>query len=70
MPSLQGPTVNRVYTNKEGKAEVDYYAITICVPKPQLYHAVRQLRKVLWVLIEFFSMIATVVPTRMSLGKL
>jgi len=70
MPPLQGPTVSPVYTNKEGKVEVDYYAITICFPKPQLYHAVRQLRKVLWVLIEFFSMIAVVVPTRMSLGKL
>lgn len=44
-PGLQGPTVSPVYTNKSGKTEVDYYAIIICVPKPQLYQAVRQLRK-------------------------
>lgn len=43
---MQGPTVSPVYTNKSGKTEVDYYAIIICVPKPQLYQAVRQLRKV------------------------
>lgn len=43
---VQGPTVSPVYTNKGGKTEVDYYAIIICVPKPQLYQAVRQLRKV------------------------
>lgn len=44
-PGLQGPTVSPVYTNEGGTANVDYYAITICVPKPQLYHAVQQLRK-------------------------
>ena len=44
---LQGPTVSPVYTKKGGKTEVAYYAIAICVPKSQLYHAVRQLRKVL-----------------------
>lgn len=44
-PGLQGPTVSPVYTNTGGKAQLDYYAITICVPKSQLYHAVRQLRK-------------------------
>ncbi|KAG0608585.1 hypothetical protein M758_8G116900 [Ceratodon purpureus] len=44
-PGLQGPTVSPVYTKKGGKTEVAYYAIAICVPKSQLYHAVRQLRK-------------------------
>lgn len=44
--NLQGPTVSPVYTNKGGKTAVDYYAIIICVPKFQLYQAVRELRKV------------------------
>jgi len=44
-PGLQGPTISPVYTSKDGKVLVDYYAIVICVPKPKLYHAVRQLRK-------------------------
>lgn len=44
-PGLQGPTVSPVYTNKGGKTAVDYYAIIICVPKFQLYQAVRELRK-------------------------
>ena len=35
-----------VFTNKGGKTAVDYYAIIVCVPKPQLYQAVRQIRKV------------------------
>jgi ATP phosphoribosyltransferase len=42
---LQGPTISPVYTTKTGNICVDYYAIVICVPKPKLYHAVRQLRK-------------------------
>ncbi|CAM6023137.1 unnamed protein product [Sphagnum balticum] len=42
---LQGPTISPVYTTKTGNISVDYYAIVICVPKPKLYHAVRQLRK-------------------------
>jgi ATP phosphoribosyltransferase len=45
-PGLQGPTVSPVYTKTSGSVKVDYYAIIICVPKPKLYHAVRQLRKV------------------------
>ncbi|CAM6045981.1 unnamed protein product [Sphagnum compactum] len=44
-PGLQGPTISPVYTTKNGNISVDYYAIVICVPKPKLYHAVRQLRK-------------------------
>ncbi|CAM6039455.1 unnamed protein product [Sphagnum compactum] len=44
-PGLQGPTVSPVYTKTSGSVKVDYYAIIICVPKPKLYHAVRQLRK-------------------------
>lgn len=43
---FQGPTISPVYTTKNGNISVDYYAIVICVPKPKLYHAVRQLRKV------------------------
>ncbi len=43
---FQGPTISPVYTTKTGNICVDYYAIVICVPKPKLYHAVRQLRKV------------------------
>jgi hypothetical protein len=42
---FQGPTISPVYTTKTGNICVDYYAIVICVPKPKLYHAVRQLRK-------------------------
>jgi ATP phosphoribosyltransferase-like protein len=45
-PGLQGPTISPVYTTKNGNISVDYYAIVICVPKPKLYHAIRQLRKV------------------------
>jgi ATP phosphoribosyltransferase len=45
---MQGPTVSPVYTKTSGSVKVDYYAIIICVPKPKLYHAVRQLRKVLF----------------------
>ncbi|CAK9875438.1 unnamed protein product [Sphagnum jensenii] len=44
-PGLQGPTISPVYTTKNGNISVDYYAIVICVPKPKLYHAIRQLRK-------------------------
>jgi hypothetical protein len=43
---IQGPTVSPVYSKKNGVVEEDYYAITICVPKKNLYHAVKQLRKV------------------------
>lgn len=41
---LQGPTISPVYTTTNGSATVEYYAIVICVAKPELYDAVRQLR--------------------------
>lgn len=44
---LQGPTVSPVYTlGKEGSAaEHGFYAAIVCVPKKQLYPAVKSLRK-------------------------
>lgn len=43
---LQGPTISPVYSGINGRVQVDYYAIVICVPKNRLYDAVKQLRKV------------------------
>ncbi|CAM6120140.1 unnamed protein product [Calypogeia fissa] len=41
---LQGPTISPVYSRANGATKVEYYAVVICVAKPQLYEAVRQLR--------------------------
>ncbi|KAH7387081.1 hypothetical protein KP509_16G004200 [Ceratopteris richardii] len=43
---LQGPTINTVFTKKNGKVQEDYCAVVICVTKKYLYDAVKQLRKV------------------------
>ena len=46
-PPLQGPTVSPVYTlNGGGAAEPHFFAATICVPKKQLYPAVKEIRRV------------------------
>ncbi|OAE27804.1 hypothetical protein AXG93_1468s1020 [Marchantia polymorpha subsp. ruderalis] len=41
---LQGPTISPVYSNSTGEARVEYYAIVICVAKPDIFKAVRELR--------------------------
>ena len=47
LPPPQGPTVSAVYTFNGGAvAEPHLYAATICVPKKQLYPAVKEIRKV------------------------
>ncbi|KAL3651374.1 ATP phosphoribosyltransferase 1, chloroplastic [Castilleja foliolosa] len=33
LSGLQGPTVSPVFSNRNGSATADYYAIVICVPK-------------------------------------
>jgi ATP phosphoribosyltransferase len=47
---LQGPTVSPVYSPKDisssGAVECEYYAAVICVPKKQLYPAVKALRRI------------------------
>eukprot|EP00850_Spirogloea_muscicola_P003256 SM000013S26425 [mRNA] locus=s13:316029:319630:+ [translate_table: standard] len=44
-PGLQGPTVSKVFTSTEnGTVKLDYFALVVCVPKKQLYAAVRELR--------------------------
>jgi len=46
---LQGPTVSPVYTmgsDGRGAAKHGFYAAVICVPKKQLYPAVKSLRKI------------------------
>ncbi|KAG2705414.1 hypothetical protein I3760_05G052300 [Carya illinoinensis] len=46
LSGLQGPTVSPVFCKHDGRVEVDYYAIVICVPKKALYKSVQQLRAV------------------------
>ncbi len=44
---LQGPTICNVYgMNPDGTASHGFYAATICVPKKELYKAVKALQKV------------------------
>ncbi|KAL2628763.1 hypothetical protein R1flu_013449 [Riccia fluitans] len=42
---LQGPTISPVYVDGGGKSVVKYYAIVICVAKPDIFKAVRELRR-------------------------
>ncbi|KAG6556845.1 hypothetical protein Mapa_001792 [Marchantia paleacea] len=42
---LQGPTISPVYSNVSGQSRVEYYAIVICVSKPDIFKAVRELRR-------------------------
>ena len=58
-----------VYTKEGGATEVDYYAIIICVPKAQLYHAVRQLRKVLLALQTFSLKSVSTISYANALGS-
>ncbi|KAK9098383.1 hypothetical protein Syun_025428 [Stephania yunnanensis] len=44
LSGLQGPTISPVFSKRDGKVIVDYYAIVICVPKKDLYTSVQQLR--------------------------
>ncbi|PSC74780.1 ATP phosphoribosyltransferase [Micractinium conductrix] len=47
LAGLSGPTVSPVYTlNGGGAAEPHFFAATICVPKKQLYPAVKEIRRV------------------------
>lgn len=47
LAGLSGPTVSAVYTQgADGKIETHLYAATICVPKKQLYPAVKEIRRV------------------------
>lgn len=43
---LQGPTISPVYCRRDGKVEVEYYAINVVVPQKLLYKSIQQLRSV------------------------
>lgn len=44
---MQGPTVSPVYTRgTSGEAEQHLFAAVICVPKKQIYPAVKEIRRV------------------------
>ncbi|XP_073029097.1 ATP phosphoribosyltransferase 2, chloroplastic-like [Primulina eburnea] len=46
LSGLQGPTISPVFSKRDGKVAVEYYAIVICVPKKALYKSVQQLRAI------------------------
>ncbi|KAF3321392.1 ATP phosphoribosyltransferase [Carex littledalei] len=46
LSGLQGPTVSPVYCLRDGKVEVNYYAINIVVPQKSLYKSIQQLRSI------------------------
>ncbi|KAJ6427727.1 hypothetical protein OIU84_023180 [Salix udensis] len=46
LSGLEGPTINPVFSKRNGKVTPDYYAIVICVPKKALYKSVQQLREI------------------------
>ncbi|ONM55797.1 ATP phosphoribosyltransferase 2 chloroplastic [Zea mays] len=43
---LQGPTVSPVYRRRDGKVDVEYYAINVVVPQKLLYKSIQQLRSI------------------------
>lgn len=50
----QGPTVSPVYRRRDGKVDVEYYAINVVVPQKLLYKSIQQLRSVRLLLHSFF----------------
>ncbi|KAK1320438.1 hypothetical protein QJS10_CPA03g00772 [Acorus calamus] len=47
LAGLQGPTISPVYCRgSDGTIKVEYYAISICVAKKDLYKSIRQLRAI------------------------
>jgi hypothetical protein len=45
----QGPTMSPVYSRRDGKVSVEYYAINVVVPQKLLYKSIQQLRSVRFV---------------------
>jgi len=43
---LQGPTISPVYCRRDGKVDVEYYAINVVVPQKLLYKSIQQLRSI------------------------
>ncbi|KAG0544209.1 hypothetical protein BDA96_02G255800 [Sorghum bicolor] len=43
---LQGPTVSPVYCRRDGKVDLEYYAINVVVPQKLLYKSIQQLRSI------------------------
>jgi hypothetical protein len=56
----QGPTVSPVYCRRDGKVDVEYYAINVVVPQKLLYKSIQQLRSVSLLSHPFFCLDAQI----------